>query len=127
MGDIRDLTEHPEYQFHGDPFERLERRTREAVQEQKVYPSGQARCDQCVHRLDKRPWYRRWFRRSTLFDFLCGAEARVPVVNPVTGEEGFLPFGTNFPANSQPEKYHPCLLLNPAGKCRLFQTRIYYK
>jgi len=131
MGDFSDLTKHPKFVYHGDPLELLEKNQpkqedegipREVEEDERIR-FGQKYCSDCTHRLDLRPWYQRWFHKASAKDYVCRVGPRIPVENPVTGEKEFLPYGEVFSSQSVPGAFHPCVLKNPTGNCRLFSLR----
>lgn len=87
---------------------------------------GLSVCAHCEHRRDFRPWYRRLLSRPKLTDLFCAVSPREKVLEPITGIEGYLPYGTKIPANAQPEPFDSCLTRNCLGTCPQFKPTLTY-
>jgi hypothetical protein len=91
---------------------------------------GPAICRDCLHKVDTRSWWRRFFLPDSFqaSDLLCSVFPRKKTRNSVTGREGYLPEGLQIPARAQDqEPFPPCTKVNPAGTCHYFKPKVTYR
>ena len=118
MGDFIDIAKHSKFHYRGDPLDLLKKKDEEEVEDK--IPYGVSFCSECIHRVDGRPWYRRWFLSAKAKDYLCRVAPRFQVKNSVTGKPGFLPLGEIWSSRAESQPYHPCEVRNCTGNCRHF-------
>lgn len=123
MGDLLDIKTHPAFEYHGNPLELLEKKEPAPgmVSETEELQFGASFCSECEHRIDSRPWYKRWFTKAKVEDYLCRVSPRRSAINPVTGEKGFMPWNGILPSEATNlPPFLGCKDRNPTGNCRFF-------
>jgi hypothetical protein len=81
-------------------------------------------CYLCTHQVDIRPWWKKIFSAPDEASFLCGATTRTEVINPVSGQIGYIErvHGGILAMRDKPHRY--CAEVNPDGRCQVFSIQM---
>jgi len=87
-------------------------------------------CWQCTHRQDQRPWWKKIFFTPNEMSYFCDATKRTEVTDPVSGQVRWI---ERVRGMIEPQlilvdaPHHPCVELNPAGRCQKFNITLVEK